>query len=96
MRRASIAALRAHLSRYIEAAGAGDEVLVTDHGKPVARLAPLAGTHRWEARLAELARAGLLRPPDRRLPAGFWDRPRPRDATGRVLAMLLAARRRGR
>jgi len=96
VRKASIAALRAHLSKYVEAASAGEEVLVTDHRKPVARLVPVAAPHRMEARLVEMARAGLVRLPIRRLPAGFWDRPRPRDAAGRALAALIDARRRDR
>ncbi len=33
--------LRDHLSRYLDAVRAGDEVTVTDHGKAVARLVPL-------------------------------------------------------
>jgi prevent-host-death family protein len=96
MRRTSIAALRAHLSKFVEAAGAGEEVLVTDHRKPVARLVPVAAPQRLEARLVEMARAGLLRLPTRRLPADFWDRPRPRDAGARALAVLVGARRPGR
>jgi prevent-host-death family protein len=96
MRKASIATLRAHLSKYVEAASAGEEVLVTDHRKPVARLVATATPHRMEARLVEMARAGLVRLPIRRLPPGFWDRPRPRDASGRTLAALIDARRRDR
>ncbi len=93
MTRVSIAALRAQLSKYVEAAGAGEEVLVTDHGKPVARLVPIAATRRLEARLAMMARQGLVRLPARRLPADFWRRRRPRDAGGRALGALLTARR---
>ena len=33
--------LKDHLSEYINRAAAGEEVVVTSHGKPVARLAPL-------------------------------------------------------
>jgi prevent-host-death family protein len=93
MKRASIAALRAHLSKYVEAASAGEEILVTDHNKPVARLMPIAATRRLEARLVVMARQGLVRLPARRLSADFWRRPRPRDAAGRALGALLAARR---
>ena len=33
--------LRNQLSRYLEAVRAGDEIVVTDHGRAVARLIPL-------------------------------------------------------
>ena len=33
--------LRNQLSRYLEAVRAGDEIVVTDHGRAVARLVPL-------------------------------------------------------
>ncbi len=93
MKRASIAALRAQLSKYVEAAGAGEEILVTDHNKPVARLVPIAAAQRLETRLAVMARQGLVRLPVRRLSADFWRRPRPRDVAGRALGALLAMRR---
>jgi prevent-host-death family protein len=38
---AGVRELRDHLSRYLEAVRAGDEVTVTDHGKAIARLVPL-------------------------------------------------------
>jgi len=33
--------LKAHLSQYVQRAAMGETVIVTDHGKPVAVLAPL-------------------------------------------------------
>ncbi|MCP4959506.1 MAG: type II toxin-antitoxin system prevent-host-death family antitoxin [Actinomycetia bacterium] len=38
---AGVRELRDHLSRYLDAVRAGDEVTVTDHGKAIARLVPL-------------------------------------------------------
>ena len=52
--------LKNNLSRYLERVRAGDELVVTDHGRPVARLTPIdAGTDR----LAELVAAGVVQPP---------------------------------
>jgi len=96
LKTASIASLRAHLSRYVEAVRSGEEVIVTDHNKPAARLVPVAAPRRLEGRLAEMARTGLVRLPVRRLPGDFWRRSRPRDATGRSLAILIEVRRGGR
>ncbi|MDE0135704.1 MAG: type II toxin-antitoxin system prevent-host-death family antitoxin [Acidimicrobiaceae bacterium] len=39
---AGIRELRNHLSKYLAAVRAGEEVVVTDHGKACARLIPLA------------------------------------------------------
>jgi len=52
MRRASIAALKARLSECVDAAKAGEEVIVTDRNKPVARL----GLVVLDRRLHEAAR----------------------------------------
>ena len=96
MRRASIAALKARLSEYVDAARAGEEVIVTDRNKPVARLGPVSAPIRGEAQIIGLIRAGLARPPVRALPRGFWRRPRPVDPQARALAALIEERTEGR
>ncbi len=54
--------LRAHLSRYIKRVEAGEEILVTDRGRPVARIAPATG----RSKLEELIAAGIVEPAPRR------------------------------
>jgi prevent-host-death family protein len=64
-----IRALKNDLSRYIELVRSGQEVIVTDRGRPVARLSTV--DHATD-RLAEMVAAGLVRPPTnvtRRQPA---------------------------
>jgi prevent-host-death family protein len=51
--------LRAGLSRWIEQVRAGEELIVTDRGTPVARIAPIDRTSAYE----RLVAAGLLVPP---------------------------------
>jgi prevent-host-death family protein len=52
--------LKNNLSRYLERVRAGERVVVTDHGRPVARLTPIdAGTDR----LAALVAAGVVQAP---------------------------------
>ncbi|MDZ4826626.1 MAG: type II toxin-antitoxin system prevent-host-death family antitoxin [Actinomycetota bacterium] len=52
--------LKNNLSRYLERVRAGDQVVVTDHGRPVARLTPMdPGVDR----LAELVASGVVRAP---------------------------------
>lgn len=96
MRRASIATLKAHLSEYIDAVKAGEDVIVTDRNKPVARLCPVSVPAREEARLIELVRAGLVRPATRPLPRTFWRQRRSRDPQSKVLAALMEERAEGR
>jgi prevent-host-death family protein len=52
--------LKNNLSRYLGRVQDGEEVIVTDRGKPVARLTTI---DRSTDRLAELTRAGVVRPP---------------------------------
>lgn len=96
MRQASVASLKARLSEYLAAVKAGEEILVTERGRPVARLGPVGGPAQREARVSGLVRAGLARPAARKLPADFWSRPRAADPKGRVLAALIAERAAGR
>lgn len=92
MRSASIAALKARLSEYLQAVRGGEEVLVTDRGTPVARLVPVRGAERLAAHMAALVRAGQVRPPTGPLPRNFWTLRRPEDPEGRVRAALLEER----
>ena len=50
--------LKTRLSAYLRLVKQGESVTVTEHGKPVGRLVPLAESVR--ARLAALADAGML------------------------------------
>lgn len=100
MRRASVANLKARLSEYLGVVKAGEEVIVTERGRPVARLTPVAMPEQMEARMNWLIRMGLARPPLRKPPKDFWKDfwklPRPKDPNGRVLEALLEERAEGR
>jgi prevent-host-death family protein len=61
--------LKNSLSRYIDRVRQGEEIIVTDRGRPVARLSSLDQS---ADRLAELVASGAVRPPrlgSRRRPA---------------------------
>jgi len=51
--------LKNQLSRYVDQVRLGKEVIVTDHGKPVARLMPLTAS---DDRLQQLIDSGAVRP----------------------------------
>jgi prevent-host-death family protein len=59
--------LRANLAAAVRQAGAGQRVVITIDGRPVAQLGPLEPT--GAPSLAELAAAGLVEPPRREQPA---------------------------
>lgn len=52
--------LKNGLSKYIDRVQSGEEVIVTDRGRPVARLSPLDAP---DDRLADLVAAGAVRAP---------------------------------
>ena len=78
---------RNHLSRYLEHVAGGGEVVVTDRGRPVARLVP----HTIESPMDRLVAEGLVRPPTRpKTPSGRIRRMKPVGE----LASLVAEQRR--
>lgn len=99
MESAGIAQLKAKLSEYLARVRAGEEVLVTDRGQPVARLVPVGHLPDDEAELARLKameREGLMRLGSGSLPAGFFEKERPADPGGLLRAAVLEERERGR
>lgn len=97
MKSAGVAELKAHLSRYLASVKEGEEVTVTERGRPVARLVPVDPAAGRQARLRELARLGLVRLPRRKVAAEeILGRPRPEDPGGRSLQAVLEEREEGR
>lgn len=93
---AGVAQLKARLSEYLEQVKAGEEVVVTERGKAVARLVPYTRIGPTPAELEEMERAGLIRRAKRKLPDDFWDRPLVPDPEGWALRYLLEEREEGR
>ena len=61
MRRATITEAKNGLSALIDRVKAGETILITDRGVPVARLEPSLPVDDWDARLTRLERQGLIR-----------------------------------
>ncbi len=93
--RVSVGRLKARLSEYLRRARAGETVVITDRGRPVARLAGLEGDRALEGRAGELIRSGLARGPAHPLEPGFLEAPRPADPEGRSLVSVLEERAEG-
>ena len=93
MRRASVAQLKEQLSKYLRTVKAGEEILVTERGRPIARLGPVGPSEQEDARMQQLIRAGVVRPPIRKkLTRDFWTRKRPKELKGVSLQALLEER----
>jgi prevent-host-death family protein len=93
MKRIAVSTLKATLSACLAKAKTGDELLVMERGKPIAKLVPLAkDSDGTLAQLHDLARGGLVRVGSGKLPTGFWKLPRPKDRKRRVLQAFLAER----
>ena len=61
MKRATITEAKNGLSALIDRVKAGETILITDRGVPVARLEPSLPVDDWDARLTRLERQGLIR-----------------------------------
>lgn len=93
MKTTGIADLKAHLSRYLDQVRGGQEVVITERGRPVAKLIPLQVAERRGARRGRLARAGLLHLGRGRLRAALLKPPSGPPVGKGVLEALLAERR---
>jgi prevent-host-death family protein len=90
--RVSIGRLKARLSEYLRRATAGQEVVVTDRGRPVARLIGLEGQLDLEGRVLELVDSGKANVPQHPLDLGLLQRLRPADPDGHSLEAVLEER----
>ena len=77
-----IRALKQNASAVVAQAAAGTTVIITDHGRPVARLVPIPATE-----LQGLTEAGQARPARRRM------RDLPAPTKGRALSEVLQQQR---
>jgi prevent-host-death family protein len=91
MRAIGIAELKASLSETLARVKAGEEIVVTEHSRPIAKILPL-----WASTPAaatdDLVRSGLLRVPERKLDEAFWALPRP-SGSGSVARVALTSER---
>ena len=85
MSQVGIRELRDHLSRYLERVQAGEEVVVTDRGRAIARVLPIEG----ERTIDRLIREGVVTPAPRPKQAA----PQPVKAAGTVSDLVAHQRR---
>ncbi len=64
MRTTNIAELKNHLSSFLADVKRGEEILISDRNKPIAKIVPLHNTSDFSAEELALAAAGILRLPE--------------------------------
>jgi len=77
-------------SKAIRAVKAGQEVILTERGEPIAVIKPLTGRERPDELLGRLQAAGLVRVAEKRSSLRPW---RPRAITGRRITDTLTQER---
>ncbi len=82
MKTATITQAKNGLSALIDRVRAGESVVITDRGRPVARLEPATSSDSRDGRLARLERAGMLRIGNSAPPVAAIRQPAPRLAEG--------------
>jgi len=95
MKTATVSKLKASLSEYLRRVKAGEEVVVTERGRTIARLVPAGRSGTLSEHLVEMERQGLVKLGSGKLPKRFWQLPRPKDPKGLVVSAVLQEREEG-
>ena len=92
MKTTTVSKLKASLSKYLRSVKAGEEVLVTERGRPIAKLTPAESSEMLADQLVEMEKQGFIKLGTGKLPKGFWELPRPNDPKGLVAKAALRER----
>jgi prevent-host-death family protein len=91
MRSTNIADLRNRLTHYLREVRAGEEIVVRDRQRPIARIVPFTVDDQ-DADDAALVAAGLMRKGSGEIPASFWKARRARVTRRAAVAAVRADR----
>ena len=90
MRSTNIADLRNRLTQYLREVRAGEEIIVRDRNRPIAKIVPFTVDEDDDD--AALVAAGLMRQGTGKFPASFWRTRRPAVPLEVVVASVSADR----
>jgi prevent-host-death family protein len=93
VRSTNIADLRNRLTQYLREVRAGEEIVVRDRQRPIAKIVPL--TLSDDSDDTVLVTSGLMRKGERALPTSFW-RVRRAGVSPRIASAAVGADREGR
>ena len=79
MKTTNIRGLKDHLSKFLDDVKRGEEVLIRDRNRPVAKIVPLRNLDDYSTEELELVSEGVMRLPEKneRLPQSFFTERRP-------------------
>jgi len=92
MQTVNIAELKNNVSAYLEQVKNGEDLIVKDRNRPVARLVPLTAAEDLDAEEDALVAAGLTRLPAKEKSDDFLALPAPRVALADIQAVIRAER----
>ncbi|MBI4208156.1 MAG: type II toxin-antitoxin system prevent-host-death family antitoxin [Deltaproteobacteria bacterium] len=96
MKNAAVSILKASLSEYLAKVKQGEEVIVTDRGKPIAKIIPFRSVGGFlNVQRTSLAREGVLELGTGKVSEDFLKPSPVRDPSGSVLEALLEEREEG-
>lgn len=88
MQTVNISELKNHLSVYLETVKSGEEIIIREHNRSIAKLVPLPEND-YETEEPELIADGVLSPPKlAKLPASFWKEELPEISLERVVKVI--------
>jgi prevent-host-death family protein len=96
MQTAAVSEIKASLSEYLGRVKGGEDIMITERGRPIARIIPLRRDPHCTGRLEHLEKKGLVKIGMGGIPYDFWNFSRPQDLEGNALAALLSERDGGR
>lgn len=91
MRSTNIADLRNRLTQYLQEVRAGEEIIVRDRQRPIAKIVPFT-IDNDDAEDAALIAGGLMRKGSGRIPPSFWNARRSRVTVHKAAAAVSADR----
>jgi prevent-host-death family protein len=91
VRSTNIADLRNKLTQYLQEVRAGEEIIVRDRQRPIARIVPFT-VEGEDAEESALVASGQMRRGSGTIPASFWTARRSRVSLERVVAAVGADR----
>lgn len=94
MKAAKVSELKAGLSKYLARVKRGEQVLITERGRTIAKIVPVPPAEGdEEERIRELERLGIVLPSQYPgVPPEYWTLKLPRDPEGKVLKGFLRDR----